>query len=193
MSGDLRSLIPCVLLWGLLPVWVLAGIADYVLHRRTSIEKTSGFGESALHVLQAAQVAVPLLAGLFLEINSLVLGVMIVCVIAHMLTALWDTTYTTPRRFISAFEQHVHSHLEYIPVVAVLLVVLLHWEAFIGLFGAGEGSASFSLHLKSEPIPLRYVYGVLVPVFLIQGVLLAEESLRTWRAASKTRATTNTG
>jgi hypothetical protein len=182
MSGDLRALIPGFMLWVLLPVWLLAGIADYLLHRRTSIEQTSGVKESALHVLQAAQIAVPLFAGLFLEINSLVLGVMIVCVAAHTLTALWDATYTTPRRYISPFEQHVHSHLEYVPIIAVSLLVLLYWDEFRALFGAGVGAASLNLRLKDEPVPLPYVVGVLL-VFLVLGVLLAEETFRTWRTA----------
>jgi hypothetical protein len=182
MSTDLHTLILPFMVWGLLPVWVLAGIADYLLHRRTAIERTSGLKECALHVLQAAQVGVPLLAGLFLEINSLVLVVIIVCVAAHTLTALWDTAYTTPRRFISPLEQHVHSHLEYIPIVAATLVVLLYWEPFIGLFGVGRTTASFSMHLKERPVPTPWLVAVLASVFLVQGSLLVEETLRTWRA-----------
>jgi hypothetical protein len=166
-----------------LPIWLLAGVADYWLHRRSAIEHTSGVKESALHVLQAAQIGVPLLAGLFLKINSLVLAVMIVCVIAHTLTAVWDTAYTAPRRVISPLEQHVHSHLEYIPMVAVSLVALLHWDAFLGIVGAGATPASLSLAWKEQPIPMPYVVGTLLAVFGLQGVLLAEETLRTVRAA----------
>jgi hypothetical protein len=188
MSDDLRTLIPAFMLWFLLPLWVVAGIADYLLHRRTSIETTSGKTESALHVLQAAEIAVPLLAGLFLKINSLVLVLMVVCVVAHTLTAYWDAAYTTPRRFISPFEQHVHSHLEYIPIVAVSLVVLLHWTQFIALFGAGNTRASFSIELKENPIPLPTLFVVLSSVFLIQGACLAEETVRTWRVAKASRS-----
>jgi hypothetical protein len=184
MSGELRTLILGFMLWGLLPVWLLAGVADYLLHRRTSIEHTSGAKESALHVLQAAEIAVPLFAGLFLEITSLVLGIMMGCVIAHTLTALWDAAYTTPRRYISPLEQHVHSHLEYIPIIAVSLVALLHWDEFRALFGAGPVAVSLDLRLKDEPIPPPYLVGVL-SVFLIQGALLAEETLRTASRASR--------
>jgi hypothetical protein len=190
MSGnELRSLVPMILFWGVLPVWLVAGFADWLLHRRSSIEHTSGFRESALHVLQAVQIGIPLMAGLFLEINSLVLAVMILAVIAHMLTALWDTLYTNPRRYISPLEQHIHSHLEYLPVIAVLLVMLLHWDAFLGLFGAGETPASFVLRLKTEAVPLPYLLGVLIPTVLVQGGLLVEEMLRT----ASPRSAPNTG
>jgi hypothetical protein len=35
----------------LLPIWVLAGVADYLWHRRTRIETTSGTEESLTHTL----------------------------------------------------------------------------------------------------------------------------------------------
>jgi hypothetical protein len=175
---QLRSLIVDSMLYVLLPVWVAAGVADYWCHRRSFIEKTSGPGECALHVLQAAQVGMALLAGLLFEINSLVLLVMSVSVIAHTLTAVWDARYTAPRRYISPFEQHVHSHLEYIPLVALSLVAMLYWDQFAALLGAGSEPASFRLGLKREPLETRYLIIVLVPVLLVQGTLLAEETLR---------------
>lgn len=177
---ELRTLILGLMLWVLLPLWFLAGVADYLLHRRADIELTSGIGESRLHVLQAVEVGIPLLAGLFLEINSTVLVVMILFAVAHTATALWDASYSDPRRYISPLEQHVHSHLEYIPIVAVLLLVLLHWDAFLGIFGAGHAAASFDIKLKSNPVPLPYVLAVLGLVFL-QSLLLTEETLRSAR------------
>jgi len=177
---ELRTLIPGIMLWFLLPLWFLAGVADYLLHRRTQIETTSGIGESRLHVLQAIEIGIPLLAGLFLEISSGVLAILILFVLAHTATALWDTSYSNPRRYISPFEQHVHSHLEYIPIVAVALVVVLHWDAFLALFGAGPSPPSFDIKLKSNPVPLPYVLAVLTPLFA-QSLLLTEETLRSAR------------
>jgi hypothetical protein len=171
MSDDLRLLIPAFMLWVLLPVWVVAGIADYLLHRRTRIECTSGWGESRLHVLQALEIGVPLLAGLFLEINGLVVAIMIVFVVAHTLTALWDASYTAPLRDISPIEQHVHSHLEYVPLVAVALVTLLYWNTL----------GSFELRLKTQPLPVATIMTVLILVFGVQGFLLLEEALRSRR------------
>ena len=170
---SLRDLIIGYLLYFLFPLWLVAGIADYVCHRRTSIEYTSGRRESALHVVQAAEIAVPLLAGLFLEINALVIAVMIVFVIAHSLTAIWDASYTAPRRYISPFEQHVHSHLEYIPIIAVSMIVLLYWQQLT--------SPSFEIRLKARPIPARYTVVVLGSILAFQASLLLEELLRTLR------------
>jgi hypothetical protein len=181
---QLRSLIGGYMLYVLLPLWFAAGVADYWCHRRTFIEKTSGARECALHVLQAAQIGIALVAGLLCEINALVLLVMLLCVIAHTLTALWDAWYTAPRRFISPFEQHVHSHLEYIPLVALSLVAMLYWNQFTALFGAGDDRAAFKWVLKREPLETRYLIIVLVPVLLVQGALLAEETLRSRRGSS---------
>jgi hypothetical protein len=170
MTGEAHHLILNFMLWCLLPVWLVAGIADYILHRRTSIETTSGFTESRLHVLQAAQVGALLFLGLFLEITTLVLWLMVLLVVAHTLTSVWDASYSAPRRYISPLEQHVHSHLEYIPLVGVSLLVLMYWNQPLDL----------SLRWRQPVLPLRYLLAVLIPIFLVQGVLLGEETWRTW-------------
>jgi len=178
---ELRGLIVGVLLYFLFPIWLLAGVADYICHRRTSIERTSGVGESALHLLEAIEIGIPLVAALFFEINALVLSIMVASVVVHMLTALWDGLYTHRRREISPIEQHIHSHLEYLPMVAVLLVCLLYRDQLRALFSFDGVPISFSLELKKQPIPCIYLVLVLAPVLLFQGTLLIEEFLRTWR------------
>jgi hypothetical protein len=178
---DYRALLLGYLAFFLFPLWLIAGVADYLCHRWTDIGHTSGLKESALHVVQALEVGIPLLAGLLLEINALVLAVMIAGVIAHLLTAVWDISYTAPRRHISPFEQHVHSYLEFIPVMALSAVALLNWEQFAGLFGQGVQEADFSLRLKREPIPGVYLALVLGAIGVLQGVPLIEEFWRSWR------------
>ena len=175
MSTDVSALLVDFMLWVLLPLWTLAGAADYWLHRRTDIEHTSGLKESLLHVVQAIEIGIPLLAGLFFQVNLLVIVIMIASVVVHMLTALWDTSYTSSRRYISPIEQHVHSHLEYIPFVAVACVVILHWGAF--------DTPSWTLKLRDQPLPWAPVVTVLALVFGVQGMLLGEELLRSLRAA----------
>jgi hypothetical protein len=179
---SLRNLVFGYMLYFLFPLWLVAGIADYLCHRRTSIEHTAGLGESKLHVLQAIEIAIPLLAGLFLEINTLVLIAMIAFVLMHSLTAMWDTVFTNPKRYISPFEQNVHSHLEYVPIIAVSLLVLLHWSSFIALFGLGPQAPSFELRPKAHPVPAGIVITVLAAIFVVQGALLFEEAWRCWRA-----------
>jgi hypothetical protein len=172
MTG-LRSLLICYLVVFLFPLWLAAGVADYLCHRRTAIEKTSGFRESVLHGVQAAQLGVLLLAGLFLEITTLVAAVMILAVVAHSATSYWDIAYTMGRRHISPFEQSVHSFLEWIPIVAVSIVVMLHWEQVSAL--------SFELRWKEEPLPGGPVAVILATVFVVLVIPLCEELWRTAR------------
>src|ERR1700751_3251637 len=52
-----------LLLVGVMPLWLGAGLADWYLHRRTRIEETAGPRESALHSLMFAETGVPVLLG----------------------------------------------------------------------------------------------------------------------------------
>ena len=61
-----------ILMYFILPLWLAAGFADYLCHRASGIEHT-GPKESVLHLLQFMEMAVPVLAALFLEINALVI------------------------------------------------------------------------------------------------------------------------
>src|SRR3954465_9350890 len=100
-----------VLMYFVLPVWAAAGFADYLCHRFSSIETTSGPKESLLHLLQFVEMAIPTLAAIFLEINALIILVMIVSLVLHQLTAMWDVRYAYHTREVIPIEQHVHSVL----------------------------------------------------------------------------------
>src|SRR3977135_4608764 len=115
------------------------------------MELTSGWKETLLHLLQLVEMAIPTLAALFLEINALVIAVMIVCLIAHEATAIWDVSYAYRTREVTPTEQHVHSFLEMLPLMGLLLVVTLHWQQFLSLFGLGRQSAEFALRFKQPP------------------------------------------
>ena len=68
MSTDACCTCSCIM-----PAWLIASYADYLYHRAIGIERTSGVGESLLHLLQFADVGLPLLSALFLEVNTTVL------------------------------------------------------------------------------------------------------------------------
>lgn len=170
------------LLYFIIPLWFLAGIMDWWCHRRTDIAHTAGIKESFLHLLMYGQVAVPLLACLFLEINALIIAVMIAAFFLHEATALWDTAYANRHRHISFIEQHVHSFLEMIPLMALLLVSILHWPQLFALVGAGPESADFSLRRKERPLPLAYLATVLTAAFLLELLPYLEETWRGWKA-----------
>ncbi len=123
---DLEATLRTLLVFGLFPAWLAAGFADWLCHRASAIERTSGARESRLHFLLHLEIAVPLVLALFFEINALLLAIMTVAVLAHIATSLWDTRRAQPLRYISPLEQHVHSWLEMLPVFALIIVILLH-------------------------------------------------------------------
>src|SRR4051794_20746916 len=80
---DPADLVRAYLLYFILPLWIAAGLSDYLLHRRTQIAHTSGTKESLLHLLQLTEAGLPVLMGLLLEINALVLLLMLFGLAAH--------------------------------------------------------------------------------------------------------------
>jgi hypothetical protein len=177
----LRSL----MMYFVLPVWLAAGFADYLCHRATHIERTSGWKESLLHLLQFAEMALPILAALFLEINTGIILLMILCLILHQATAMWDVSYASTLREVKPIEQHVHSVLEMMPLTGLLMVIALYWQAFIALFGLAP--ASFGLTLKPEPLPWLYVATVLGLTLLFEVLPFLEELIRGLRTAGAQR------
>jgi hypothetical protein len=171
-----------ILMYFVMPVWILAGTADYLCHRRNDISHTAGPKESLMHLLMFGEIGIPLLAGLFLEINALIFLVMIVAFVAHEATALWDVSYATRHRRVPPIEQHVHSFLELMPLVAGILVAVLHWPQFLALFGLGDEPARWSLRLKSEPLPTAYVAAVLAAALLLAALPYLEELVRGLKA-----------
>ena len=176
-----------VLMYFILPLWLAAGFADYLCHRAAHIEVTSGYKESLLHLLQFAEVGMPILAALFLEINALVILVMIACFVLHELTAFWDVSYASRTRTVTPIEQHVHSFLEMLPLMALLMIVVLHWPQFLALFGLGNDPARFTLSLKQPPLPWLYTAAVLALVLLFDLLPYLEELARGLRAHRHSR------
>jgi hypothetical protein len=172
-----------ILLYFVMPLWFAAGIADWLCHRASDIEHTSGAKESVIHLLMFAEVAGPILAALFLEINALVIAGMIVAFVLHEATALWDVSYAVARRHVSPIEQHVHSFLEMVPLMALVLVVVLHWPQFLALFGLGDEAARFDVAWKEAPLPVAYVVAILGAALLLELVPYLEELWRGLRAA----------
>ena len=165
-----------LLLYFVLPLWILTGAADWLCHRRARIESTAGPLESVIHLLLLAEAGIPLLAGLLLQINSAVLLLMVVCFVLHELTGYWDIRYATAQRGITPIEQRVHDYLAAIPFAALLLVMAAHWEAARSLVGLAPFDAS--LRWKDVPLPIGYVVGIVAAVLLFNGLPYLEELWR---------------
>jgi hypothetical protein len=176
------EIVRAMLMYFILPLWLAAGFADWLCHRHSNIATTSGPKESLLHLLQFAEMGVPVLAALFLEINALIIAIMIVCLVLHEATAIWDVHYVSATREVTPIEQHVHSFLEMLPLMGLLMIIVLHWQQFLALFGAAAEPARFGLVWKSEPLPIGYIAAVLLAVLAFELLPYLEELIRGLRA-----------
>jgi len=167
-----------ILLYFILPIWLAAGFADWLCHRASRIEVTSGIKESLIHLLMFAQVAIPLLGAMFLEINAMVIAIMIVAFMLHEATAMWDVSYATATRRVSPSEQLVHSFLEVIPLMAIGSVISLHWGQFLALFGCGAGRASFVFAWKAQSLPIWYIAPIMTIILAFEFLPYIEEFVR---------------
>ena len=181
MIGDPTEL---VLMYFVLPLWFCAGLADWACHRATDLEHTTGAKESLIHLLMFAEVGIPLVMVLVLEVNALIIAVMIAAFLLHEATALWDVSYAVEHREVRPIEQHVHSFLEMVPLMALLLVVVRHWDQFLALVGLGSEPARFVLEWKVRPLPVAYLAMVLAGAFVLEFVPYLQELRRALRAGA---------
>jgi hypothetical protein len=170
-----------ILMYFVLPVWLAAGFADWLCHRASHIESTRGAKESAIHLLMFAEVGVPLLAAMFLEINALIITITIVAFILHEATAMWDVRYATTARTVSPIEQHIHSFPEMIPLMAIIGVVSIHWPQFLALFGAGSEAPRFDIAWKPQALPVAYILVTFAVILLFEFLPYVEEFVRGYR------------
>ena len=172
-----------LLLGAVMPLWLGAGLADWYLHRRTHIERTAGPRESALHSLMFAETGVPILLGLFCEVNAGVLATALGAVGVHSATAYWDQAYAEQRRRVTPIEQHVHSLLEVSPLMAALFLTALHWDQAQALTGIDRYRPRFAIRLKRrDPLSNAARIRLLMAVAVFGVLPYAEELWRCWQA-----------
>jgi hypothetical protein len=171
-----------ILMYFILPLWLMAGFADWLCHRASHIETTSGAKESVFHLIMLAEMGLPLLAAIFLQVNAGIIAFMIAAFFLHEITALWDVSYAVTVRRVSPIEQHVHSFQEMIPLMAILLLISRHWGQFQALFGFGPETPRFDLAWKEEQLPVTYVISIMTVVLLLEVIPFVEEFFRGLRA-----------
>lgn len=169
------------ILYFIMPFWFLVGFADYLCHRATRIEATSGLKESLIHALMFIEITIPVVMGLYLEITSAVLIAVLVAYFVHEATALWDVAYAQSRREIWLIEQHIHSYLAIIPFMVASFVICLYWSDFVAIFGIGTARPDFSLRWKEPPLPLAYHIGLNIAAAAFLGLPYLEELWRCYR------------
>jgi len=89
-----------------------------------------------------------------------------------------DTAYTQPRRYIGPLEQSLHPWLESLPVFALVVVGVLHADAW--------HSPGWTLQLRAAALPVWARIGI--PLALLPGAVLTIEELV--RCATRMRAVT---
>jgi hypothetical protein len=173
------------LLYGLLPGWFVPGLADWVMHRRTRIEDTSGTKESLIHALMMTEVGIPVALTLRYEVNPLLLAVQLGGAAVHEATALWDVrTAVRSEREVKPIEQHIHSFLESLPFAALTSLMCLHSEQVKSLLNGGRSDPSaWRFVPRRRPLSRGYLAGIAAGIGACVLLPYGEELLRCRRAA----------
>jgi hypothetical protein len=170
----MRNWLSALLIWAIYPAWLLAGAGDYLCHRKTEIERTSGATESGLHLFQFVCLAIAFACAVLLQISAAVFGVLVASVVAHSVLSYIDVRYTDGRRRILPIEQTVHGFMDVLPLVAVAILGVQHWpeiRAWTMTFTLGAA-------IDFERVLLLTSFAVLA------GLPVLEELLRTLRRSS---------
>ncbi|MFI9258275.1 diguanylate cyclase [Streptomyces sioyaensis] len=173
------------LMYGVLPLWCVPAVADWIMHRRTRIEDTTGMRESALHALMMTEAGVPVAMGLLAKVNPLVLSVMGGAAVAHGATALWDVSLATDEREVRPVEQHIHSFLEVLPLAALAFTCCLHADQVRATLRGGVTPDDWKLLPKENPLSVAYLAGLGLAIGACVALPYAEEMTRCAKAARK--------
>ncbi|WP_330280960.1 diguanylate cyclase [Streptomyces sp. NBC_00588] len=181
-SADVEEASRRFLLLGPLPLWVVPGLADWWMHRRTHIERTSGAKESMVHALMMTEAGVPVVVGLLARVNPLVLTTMGAAAVAHGATAVYDVWLASGEREIRPIEQHIHSFLEVLPLTALAFTACLHPEEVRATLRGGPGRQDWRLSPKERPLPAAYLGGLAAVIGAGVIIPYAEELRRCLRS-----------
>jgi len=173
------------LLFFLLPFWVVIGALDWWCHRRAGIERMGPF-EPMLHLLLLGLAGGPILMGLFLEINTPILTLMIACFLMHEAVGYADIRWATRHRGLAAFEQRVHDYMAAIPFAALSLVIVLYWREVALLLTEPIEALTQPIRLRASPLPGGIVGGILLLVFAGSILPFLEELARALRYRART-------
>jgi hypothetical protein len=177
---DLRRATSCFLNYVVLPVWIVAGFADYVCHRKSKIETTSGTHESLTHALMIVSAGIGVAARLFCEPNEAVLRVMAASALTHEAIVIWDIGYASKMRPPSALEQHIHSLLEILPFVDLAMTGCSYPRTTAALLKGDLPRVRSRLTLKKDAIS-SFQIAVVLSSALFQVLPYTEEFVRCFR------------
>ena len=184
----LEDVVQGIILYFVLPLWVLTGGADALCHKTEHIERTTGPAESVIHLVMAAEVGAAVLAALFLELTGAVLIFLFVLWLLHEVTSYWDLHYASSRRVVPPWEQRVHDYLAVLPLLALILVALLSWGQVLAIFGLGWCPLDSGIRVKAHPLSPTYLSVLLSAILafnLLPYLFELARGLRAWMRAER--------
>lgn len=180
-----HDLVLVLILYVVLPLWGISGFIDWMCHRATQIEHTSGIKESLIHALMGVQIGIPIVVGILFEMNVLVFLICLLSLIAHELVAHRDVAYTMDRRRISIWEVHAHNYLATIPFYLIALIGVRNPETLLKTF-TFDWAGELELRLYAEPVGgSGYLPWYLAFMGIICIIPYTEELLRCWLARAR--------
>lgn len=184
---DTAEILRHFVLFFAMPLWMLMGFGDYLCHRATNIERTSGLKESLLHSLMLMEMGIPVVLCLYFEVTALVIVFMIAVFLVHEATALYDVAYAQDKRVIPLIEVHIHSYLGVLPFMMGSMVICLNWDQFLSVFGQSVEPPRFKLVWKEEQFSLAYHLTMGALLGLLLAIPYAEEAWRCYRHRGERR------
>lgn len=167
-----------LLMYGVLPLWVLGGLAEGWCHRRTHFNTPARGRETLYHLTLLAQMGIGGLAALWLEINLATLVLLLGLFLLHEATRWLDMGHTRGTRELQDGERMAYSFLELLPLFIVLCL--------IALFGSQAGgwmdASAWQLRWKDDPLPPGYVLTLCTVIGLAHIVPRLEDAVRHWRS-----------
>ncbi len=181
------SLVINLMLYAILPLWGIAGFVDWLCHRATSIETTTGIKESIIHAIMGLQVGVPIVLCIAYRVNVLVLLLCLIIWIAHEVVAHLDVHTAVSRREISVWEMHAHSYLSTIPFYLLALIGVVNHDIVLKLLSL-DWVGEMGLEVRDIPAGGRhYLTWYLGFMGIICVVPYTEELARCYRVARRNR------
>ncbi len=177
------QLLQKLLLYAFLPVWVLAGFGDWLMHRWQRIEHSAGWRESALHLLMVAEMGVAVGAVLLFQMTATIFVLLLLACLLHEFTVWTDLNYAAARRRIPVPEQWVHSIQIVLPWAGLATLAVIHRGQAAGAIGLGDVPADWSIRLKEPPLPITEVTIAVGAALLLVVVPFVLELVRCLRSA----------
>lgn len=173
----METVISQILLFGVLPAWILAVWMDWICHRMTGMAYGDCTRETVLHLLMAAEIAAAALLVALLQANALVLILLVALWLAYQFTLMADARFAAPRRIVSALERRVHRVLGILSTLALALLCVFHGDQWLAMTGAGTAVADVSLTPRTPPLP----YLSYPAIFGAVGLLILPFAEELWR------------